>query len=232
MPQQAQTGYNNNGNNGNVYGNNSFGQQPQQQQQQQVQPQHTGYAPNANMGAGVSMINTTGSMPPPHTAQQPQLQSMQPQGTGYYQPANAANAHPAQPSQSQGTGYYVSTPNLVSSNQAQQPLQAQVTGYFQSQPQQAPPPPQRTQPLQPLKPQQTGFYVQPQNQTPLEPLKPTATGFVNSFANNGLNNDIKIPAMRLSFITAQDQAKFRDFVQIKLSPTVPILFLALTVEKF
>lgn len=87
MPQQAQTGYNNNGNNGNVYGNNSFGQQPQQQQQQQVQPQHTGYAPNANMGAGVSMINTTGSMPPPHTAQQPQLQSMQPQGTGYYQPA-------------------------------------------------------------------------------------------------------------------------------------------------
>ena len=66
----------------------------------------------------------------------------------------------------------------------------------------------RTQPLQPLKPQQTGFYVQPQNQPPLEPLKPTATGFVNSFANNGLNNDIKIPAMRLSFITAQDQAKF------------------------
>lgn len=43
---------------------------------------------------------------------------------------------------------------------------------------------------------------------PLEPLKPNATGFINSFANNGINNDVKIPARRLSFITASDQAKF------------------------
>ena len=202
MPQQPQTGYNNNGNNGSVYGNGNFGQQPQQQQQQ-VKPQHTGYVPNSSM----PMMNTTGTMPPPNPAQQPQLQSIQPQGTGYYQAANTANVHSVQPLQSQGTGYYVSTPNLISSNQTQQPLQAQGTGYYQSQPQQVPPP-QQAQSLQPLKPQQTGFYLQPQNQAPLEPLKPTATGFVNSFANNGLNNDIKIPAIRLSFITAQDQAKF------------------------
>lgn len=31
---------------------------------------------------------------------------------------------------------------------------------------------------------------------------------MNSFANNGVNNDLKIPNIRLSFITAQDQAKF------------------------
>lgn len=39
-------------------------------------------------------------------------------------------------------------------------------------------------------------------------MRPNATGFVNSFANNGINNDVKIPARRLSFITANDQAKF------------------------
>ena len=70
-------------------------------------------------------------------------------------------------------------------------------------------------PTGPLQPQQTGFYSQ---QQPLEPLKPTATGFINSFANTGVDNTLKIPAIRLSFITTQDQAKFEKLFRSVVTP--------------
>ncbi|CCE64721.1 hypothetical protein TPHA_0I02170 [Tetrapisispora phaffii CBS 4417] len=136
------------------------------------------------------MTNATSATMPNgiQSMNQPQpLQPLQPQSTGMFQ----------QPLQPQSTGMFQQPLQSQGTGMFQQPLQSQGTGMFQQSP----------MPTQPLQPQQTGFYVQ-QNAAPLEPLRPTATGFVNSFANNGINNDLNIPAVRLSFITAQDQAKF------------------------
>lgn len=211
------------------------GQQQQQQQPQQqpmqtqssmpslsmptsnLQPQSSNsYYPNtANQTGSVGMQatgmggNSFQSQPLQQSQSMTALQPMQPQGTGYYN--NSAGASSAttpavvQPLQSQGTGYF---PNPA---QAVQPALTAQSAPIQ------PLQPQATATLQPLLPQQTGFYAQ-QYQVPLEPLKPTATGFVNSFANNGLNNDIKIPAIRLSFITAKDQAKFETLFRASVQP--------------
>ncbi|SCU94689.1 LAME_0F08658g1_1 [Lachancea meyersii CBS 8951] len=126
-----------------------------------------------------SQTQSTGYYP----QQQPQ-QQIQPQATGFLYHQQMSS--PSQPLQAQQTNLYP---------QQAQPVQPQQTGFYSQ------------QALKPLQPQQTGFYSQ-NFQEPVKPLKPNATGFVNSFANNGVNDDIKIPTMRLSFMTANDQAKF------------------------
>ncbi|SCU89089.1 LADA_0E13630g1_1 [Lachancea dasiensis] len=161
-----------------------FGQQvqPQSSNQQQQQPTGTYQQPMAVQQSNLQPFQQTNysSQPPQTTGYMAQQQL---QGTDYNQPRPTSNSQANQPSQ---TGALPQT---------SQPLQPQQTGYY-SQPSQ-----------QPLQPQQTGFYSQ-NAQPPMQPLKPSATGFVNSFANNGVNDDMKIPAMRLSFMTANDQAKF------------------------
>lgn len=178
--------------------------QQQQQQQPMMQQQHT--YPQQNMQQpmgqpiqqqmpqqGMQQQGMTQQMQPqgmqsqmPQQSFQPQMQQQQPMQMQTLQPQSTA-----QPIQPMLTGQ---SQQPMQPNSTAQPVQPMLTGQSQ-------------QPLQPLLPQQTGFYRQG-SQPVLEPLKPTATGFVNSFANNGLNTTIKIPTMRLSFITAQDQAKF------------------------
>ncbi|CCK72707.1 actin cytoskeleton-regulatory complex protein PAN1 KNAG_0L00860 [Huiozyma naganishii CBS 8797] len=155
------------------------------------------------------------------------MQPMQQQGTGYFggmqNQGQQAQMQQPQIQQPQIQQPQIQQPQIqqpqIQQPQIQQP-QIQQPQIQQPQIQQ----PQIQQPqltsqtsLQPLLPQQTGFYIQ-QSQVPLEPLKPTATGFVNSFANNGVNKEIKIPAMRLSFITANDQAKFETLFRSIVKP--------------
>ncbi|SCV05998.1 LANO_0H19856g1_1 [Lachancea nothofagi CBS 11611] len=158
---------------------------PQQQQPTEMYQQRF-----ANQQATPQNYQQTGfpnQAPQPQSsglfAQQPTL-SMHPQGSEFYSQQQTVPA--SQPLQTQQTSLYP---------QPTQSLQPQQTGYYAQ------------QPSKPLQPQQTGFYTQ-SIQEPIQPLRPTATGFVNSFANKGVNDDIKIPAMRLSFMTANDQAKF------------------------
>lgn len=161
------------------------GRQPQQPQQQQ---QYGGFQPNQGF--------------------QPQQTGFQPQPTGYGAPA---------PLQQNFTGY---------------PLQAQPTGFPQSQPgyggqQQFSNAPQQQSfqtgaPPMPQIPQQ---FQQPQQsqQAPAAPAQqPQPTGFAamaDSFraapsetskarGRRASKGGAKIPSIRLSFITAQDQAKF------------------------
>ncbi|KAG0654545.1 actin organization and endocytosis protein [Monosporozyma unispora] len=206
----------------------------QQQPQQQMQPSYSAMQqpqqPTYGMGmqqpqqnANLQATQLGGMQNYQQTQQQPQqvqsqvTQPLQQQGTGYYSNMSQQQQPQAQQPQlqPQGTGYY---PTLTPS---QPQLQTQVTNPMQVQQMTQTLQPQVTNqlqvPQQPLLPQQTGFYVQ-QSQVPLEPLKPTATGFVNSFANSGLNNDVKIPAMRLSFITANDQAKFETLFRSVVKP--------------
>ncbi|KAK7687366.1 hypothetical protein QCA50_009231 [Cerrena zonata] len=114
---------------------------------------------------------------------QPQLQN---QATGFY-PQQFQQQQFQQPQfqqpQLQQTGLYnqsgLSAPNL-----GQQPLQSQATGFVQ--------------------PQATGF-IQPQATGFIQPQK---TGFSQAVSNVSENNDLKIPSIRLSFITVADQTKF------------------------
>ncbi|ODV68368.1 hypothetical protein HYPBUDRAFT_104107 [Hyphopichia burtonii NRRL Y-1933] len=108
-----------------------------------------------------------------------QQQFGQPQQPGFY---------PQPQLQNQATGFYpqqfqqqhgLSAPNL-----GQQPLQSQATGFVQ--------------------PQATGF-IQPQATGFIQPQK---TGFSQAVSNVSENNDLKIPSIRLSFITVADQTKF------------------------
>lgn len=172
---------------------------------------------NGKQGSGQAPYGNSGTFQAP-------VQSVQTQGTGFYnvpfqqpqiqqpqsqqQPQQQSQQQPQQTDmQSQLLAQQRTGPQLL----AQQPTGPQLLSQQRTGPQPQLLQQQQTgfgQPQQ-LLPQQTGFYVQSsQQQVPLEPLKPTATGFVNSFANNGINNDVKIPARRLSFITANDQAKF------------------------
>ena len=184
----------------------------------QPQPSNSYYQTGNQPNAGMNGMNNYQSQPMA-------TNTLQPQGTGYYNnnnnTGNASNITSTatggmQSLQNQSTGYYSNPtqniqPTMTSQVPPMQPLQTQASAPLQ------PLQPQLTSSLQPLQPQQTGFYAQ-QYQVPLEPLKPTATGFVNSFANNGLNNDIKIPAIRLSFITAKDQAKFETLFRASVKP--------------
>ncbi|CCF60660.1 hypothetical protein KAFR_0L00530 [Kazachstania africana CBS 2517] len=187
-------------------------QQPNYMNNQQQQPmQNTNYQSfQAQQPSYAPMQQQTG-----YISQQQQQQQQQ-QQPGYSNVQQQSGFHNMQPQlqqmpsiQPQSTGYYANAGLVPPATPVQQlqPLKPQSTGFLQ--------PPQ-----QPLQPQQTGFYLQQQqtSQVPLEPLKPTATGFVNSFANNGLNNDLKIPTIRLSFITANDQAKFETLFRSMVKP--------------
>jgi hypothetical protein len=121
---------------------------------------------------------------------------MQPQYTGF-------------PGQPQGFGQ----------QQQQQPQQPQYTGY----------PGQQSQFQQPLAPQQQPFQTgappqQQQQQPPAQPQRPQPTGMTSaqmadSFRGSSAASSVpppvpakssKIPSIRLSFITAQDQSKFEQ----------------------
>lgn len=83
---------------------------------------------------------------------------------------------------------------------AQQPLYGQQTGYIQS------------QPTGFVQPQQTG-YAGVSNQygtQQQQPLAPQKTGFSSAAQNVEKNETLKIPNIRLSFLTAHDQQKFED----------------------
>ncbi|KAK7414532.1 actin organization and endocytosis protein [Neonectria punicea] len=183
------------------YGGGSFNNlAPGQQQQQQLQPgqQPSPFAPQ-----------------PTGFGQAP----LQQQYTGF--PAQAQGLQPQQPLQQQFTGF----PGQSQPQQSFQtgaPAMPSIPPQFQQQFQQQPQ--QQQQPaFQP--PQQTGFSASPQPASapsnPPPAMKPQPTGFSEmaaSFQTGGTAKPRgrraekatpnKIPNIRLSFITAQDQAKF------------------------
>ncbi|KAJ5628284.1 hypothetical protein N7490_010512 [Penicillium lividum] len=160
----------------------------------------------------------------PQGQQQPPMQ--QPQPTGFMAPQPTGFA--GQPSpfgnsnlQPQATGF-----------PAGQQLQPQFTGFPGQQPQQQHLQPQPTQ-QQSLQPQYTAFPVQNQQQPQAQPQPPqlqvpqatglparykTSSEMANSFQDISAAapppqvppKGSKIPSIRLSFITAQDQAKFEQ----------------------
>jgi len=190
------------------YGN-SFGPpagQPQQQQQQQqpspFAPQPTGFgqAPLQQQYTGYPGLQPQGPGP------------MQQQYTGFGQPA-------PQPG-------FQSAPPMPS-------MPAQFQQQYQQQQQQQPQQPQQQQQQQP------GMFAsappaQPSAQTlapPPAPVKPQATGFSEmaaSFHTGGAAKPkgrraekatTKIPNIRLSFISAQDQAKFESVFKSAVGET-------------
>ncbi|GES63016.1 actin cortical patch assembly protein Pan1 [Aspergillus terreus] len=146
---------------------------------------------------------------PPGQQQQPQPTGFAPQPTGYAQPQLSSFGSQLQP---QPTGF--------PSGQ----LQPQFTGFPGAAPQQS----QQPQPtgFQPQQPQFTGYPPQsqpPQLQVPAAtglPLRPaqTSSEIASSFRDASgaapppppKSSASKIPNIRLSFITAQDQAKFEQ----------------------
>lgn len=130
--------------------------------------------------------------------------SMQPQQTGFpgYGQQQSFQTSQMQP---QATGYPVQ-------NQAQQFQQPQPTGFGQFQPQQQQQQPQQQQQQLPLQPTQ--------QQPPAQPVRPqqTSSAIAQSFTSSsapaqptsGQKSSAKIPNIRLSFITATDQAKFEQ----------------------
>lgn len=158
---------------------------------------------------------------------QPQQQPLSQQFTGY--PGQQPQAQYAQPT-GMGGGYGQQAP-------PQQPLSAQYTGYPGQQPQQntmqtgyggqqaqAPPPMPPSQPSFQYS-QPTGLIPAPPQQSsqpPAQALKPqmTSAQMAASFRGESAKqaptptgpvaSGRKIPALRLSFITAQDQAKFEQ----------------------
>ncbi|QWU86932.1 hypothetical protein CA3LBN_001150 [Candidozyma haemuli] len=116
--------------------------------------------------------------------QQPYMQQQQ---TGFYQ-----QNQPQQPGlfQGQQTGF-----------QPQQTgFQPQQTGFQQQFPQQTP---QLNQQATGFQPQQTGF-----NSGYNQPLTAQKTGFSAALGSVTENTELKIPSIRLSFISAEDQTKF------------------------
>jgi hypothetical protein len=154
---------------------------------------------------------------------QPQQQNafLNPNPTGYGAPAPLQQSYTGYPMQPQQTGF-----------QQQQP-QPQSTGFpGQQQPSQfnSMQPPQQqsfqTGAVPPMPPSiPTQFQSQPQQQQAAAPVKPQPTGFAamaDSFKASGSSTTTgrgrraskatgaKIPSIRLSFITVQDQAKFEQ----------------------
>ena len=165
---------------------NSF-QQPQQPQQQQpgfLNTNPTGYGAPAPL-----QQNYTGyPVQPQQTGYQPQ-QQLQPQSTGFpgqQQPSQFNSMQPPQQQQSFQAGAVPPMPSIPT--QFQQPPQQQ----------QAPP--------TPVKPQPTGFAAMADSFKTSSAPATTGRGRRASKANKGA----RIPSIRLSFITAQDQAKFEQ----------------------
>ena len=129
--------------------------------------------------------------------------------------------NPYQGFQPQQTGYGFQQPQQPPTNGFQQQQPGPQPGYYS---------PMGQQPPQQQQPQQTGFYSQmpqqqlypsqtfqpaPQMPQMTQPLQSQPTGYLvtqpTGFAGAPSvveNVDLKIPAMRLSFITAEDQKKF------------------------
>ncbi|AMD20759.1 HDR016Cp [Eremothecium sinecaudum] len=208
-------------------------QQPHQgSNQQNLYQQQTGFV---NQGQQTNRIPTAAGfgnyqqyvqpLPPQQQQQQQQSQHQQQQQQQYQQQQyqqqqfqqqqrSYGDMNIYQQQQPQQTGYYMQG-QFQAQNQLQTQLQPQKTSQMYGN---SPVTGITSAPTgfdQALKPQQTGYYAQ--QQWPNEPLKPNATGFVNSFASNGINKELHIPLIRLSFITPADQAKFenlfRHFVQ-------------------
>jgi hypothetical protein len=165
-------------------------QQAPQQQQQPLMSQGTGW----NQG-------------PPMTSFQPQAtggQVLTAQRTGYQQQVPQQvpqQVQQQQPLMSQGTGWNQGPPMTSFQAQAtgyQQPLASQGTGWNQ------PPTSFGTMPLQS---QGTGWNSQANGVN--QPLTAQPTGFISNLTSMGSQqNDLELPPIRLSFITARDQERF------------------------
>lgn len=164
---------------------NSFqaGQQQQPQQQSYLNPNPTSYgqAPLQQQFTGYPMQSQqTGYQQP---------QQMQPQATGFQgQPSPFGNAQAPQ-QQSFQTGA---------------PPMPQIPQQYQSHIHQPQPQPQpQQQPAAPVqKPQATGFAAM------ADSFRSTPPGPARGRRSSKASKGAKIPSIRLSFITAQDQAKF------------------------
>ena len=162
--------------------NNSF--------QGQQQPQPSPFAPQPT-GFGQAPVQTQATGYPGYGQQQSfQAPLQQPQFTGY--PAQNQSQQPIAYQQSQPTGFPVQQPPQQS-YQAPPPQQQ----AFQPPPQ---PPPQPA--ATPLKPQQTSAQI-------AQSFNTGATAASQTSAT-GLKRSKGIPGIRLSFITATDQAKFEQ----------------------
>jgi len=174
-----------------------------QQQQQQQQPPYSQF-PQGQQQPPMQQPQPTGFVPQPTGfAGQPSPfgnSQLQPQPTGF----------PTAQLQPQFTGFPGQQPQQPQQQfQQQQNLQPQYTVYPpQNQPQSQPQPQPQPQPPQLQLPQTTGLPSR---------LK-TSSDIANSFQNTGASGPpkvppktgSKIPNIRLSFITAQDQAKFEQ----------------------
>lgn len=160
---------------------NSF-QPLNQQQQQQQPPQQNAFLNQNPTGYGAAPL--------------------QPAYTGYMQPQ--ATGYPAQQMQPQPTGYSGQPSPFNAQTPQQQSFQTgappmpQIPSQFQNQSLPSPQAPQA-----PMQPQPTGFS---QMADSFKSSAPAARGRRASKANSGN----KIPSIRLSFITAPDQAKFEQ----------------------
>ncbi|OJD11317.1 actin cytoskeleton-regulatory complex protein PAN1 [Emergomyces pasteurianus Ep9510] len=180
------------------YGGNSsrpgpFGQQPaphQQQQQQQSQQQQPfpGFSQpqQQNPQPGTFMPQPTG-FAGGNQMQQMQMPMQQPQPTGF---PSAGSLQQQQPPQPQFTGF---------PPQNQQPFMTTATAATTQQQQ----PPQQLSAPSSMPPHQTGMTSAQIAQSFAQSATPSATTQHASASS-------KIPNMRLSFITAQDQAKFEQ----------------------
>ncbi|KAG5984303.1 hypothetical protein E4U55_005366 [Claviceps digitariae] len=184
------------------FGSLGPGGQQQQQQPQQQQP-HQQLSPFAPQPTGFG--------------QQP----LQQQYTGFpMQPQPTGLPQPSQPLQQQYTGFPGAQPQQGYQAGAVPPMPSIPSQYQQQYQQQQPPP---SQPAFQIS-QPTGFPAASPAQSsnplpPPPPMKPQPTGFTEmaaSFHTGGTSNaqgrraekTNKIPNIRLSFITAQDQSKF------------------------
>lgn len=197
-------------------GGGTAGRAPFGQQQQQQQP----YGQQGANAFGAQPTGYGGGLQPQYTGYPgQQQQQLQPQATGY---------PPQQQLQPQATGYPMQQfqPQPTGFQAQQQPLQAQATGY----------PGQQQQ----LRPQTTGYpgqFGSGSQQQPFQPvqqtsspapqtLKPQPTGMTSSQMADSFRSSpapqqrkpkaassavtAKVPNIRLSFITADNQEQFKQ----------------------
>ncbi|KAI0024903.1 hypothetical protein F4780DRAFT_723501 [Xylariomycetidae sp. FL0641] len=198
------------------YGSSFGGQQPPQQQPGQqpspFAPQPTGFGQPPLTQQYTGFPGAQG-MQPQHTGMPPQHTGMPPQHTGMPQLQPQFTGYPGAPQQQ---SFQTGAPPMP-----QMPQQYQQ--QYQQQQQQQPPQPQ---PQQQQQPPQNSFTMPssqaPPSSAPSAPaIQPQPTGFsamAASFKTGGASaaqpaakpapKTVKIPNIRLSFITAQDQGKF------------------------
>lgn len=176
----------------------SFGLGPGQQPQQQPQQQPSPFAPQPTGFAQAPMQQQYTGFPgvQPQQAGLPQQQSstgMQPQYTGFGQ-------GPAQPSFQSAVPPMPAIPQQYQQQLQQQQQPQQQPSPFSSAPSQPPPQILAPPPAPVQKPQPTGFSEMAASFQTGGSSKPKG--------RRAERSSNKIPNIRLSFITAQDQAKF------------------------